>query len=660
MSNFKKLLFIFLIFTIFLPGCSKKASVKVTVIPNNSGEVTGTGEYKVGSKVNLKARPNKNYQFIGWEKNEKIIEKQQKYEFDIKKNENLLAKFEKKKVDIKILSNNLKKGSVDGSGEYLINEEVSIKAKPKNSFEFKGWFDEFDQLISKKSELKVNADSNKKYVAKFKVSKVKVNLKSNIKKAEIYGQGEFIKGSKQTIRANELKGYNFSHWEDKKGNVFIKDNYAMLKVDKDLNLTAVYEKQEEPNYLGLSKSEIKDYLKAIFMEYFHTVEAAHGISYNYYKNASDDLKDSVRKGEYFVSLRPFDEGYYEFHNIDFIKKVEVKNIIKERNKLIIKASLEVPKLKQSKDEYEIKNELISNMPIVNKTFSSFFTYDSIETEKYIKEVHLKKTNDNLKLIYLEKPSDIYSKYKNLYQSIIIKNIESINIYIEDSKFKKTIVNYNGKKYEGKFNYEIFDYKKLFPKINFNFNSGITINLSELYNNIRGEKSNINIADLYLFRGLEFYKENDTSKITFGSNYARGTGASIQSIIGFYDLDKDRYNITNELQGLHLSKNKQFSTKISYSSEAVAVTFNDLLPNKHLVIFNLKLKNRIEVNDYLPEEYTENHTSLYPFPFKYKNINWINKNKLSFDLFSINKNNEVYKKVASYIFDLEKDKLIKND
>lgn len=649
MLSKKKLLLLYIIGLLLLVGCVKIAIVKIEVVPKNSGKIIGVGEYEVGSSVSLQAQPSENYIFIGWEKNNEVIEKNKNYKFIINSDEKLVAKFEKEKIRIEVEVNDPEMGFADGGGEYQIDDEVIFFAEPKEKYNFVGWFNKSDKFLSDQLELKVNADSNKTYFAKFEPIKFKINLKSNIEQAKVYGQGEFIKGKKQFIRAEEIAGYNFLHWEDENGDVFLKEDGKMITVDKDLNLTAIYEKKEEVFYMGFTKDEIEDFLKNIFEEYFASLESTYGGIANIYINADETLHNSFRAGDYFLALRPFQEGYYEFRNIDFVKKVTVNKIIIEGNKLIIKASLEVPQLNQLETQDKMKNEIENQLPIINRTFSSFFGYDSIETEKYMKEVHLKKEKGNLKLIYLEKSTNIYSKFSKLYQSLIVEQIQSINIFIENSVYKKTIVNYNGKLYEGEFNEEIFNYKELFPKIYFKFNNETSINLFELCNNLRNKKLKLNIVNLSLFRGLDFFEENDPNKITFGSSYAVSTGGSINSILGYYDISTNNYFFTEVIRGQGLLENNRFSTSIQYSSDAVAVVFTDLMPRDHLEVFDLELKNRIEINEYLPKKYTEN----YSYLFKYKNIDWTDNHKLIFDLYSVNDKYEADEKISSFVFDLEK-------
>lgn len=652
MLNRKKLIVMFFISLIILSGCSKTATVQVAIVPENSGNVIGIGEYEIGSEVKLIAKPLKDYKFIGWEEEKKIIESDKKYTFFINSDENLVAKFKKESISIETEVNDPKMGSVEGKGEYLIDEEVLLRAEPKENTQFVGWFNVSDELLSGKSDYKVTAGSNKTYFAKFEPITFKIDLKSNLEHAKVYGQGEFIKGQEQFIRAEEMAGYNFLHWEDENGNILIEEDCKMLTVDKNLNLTAIYEKKEEASYIGFTESEIEDFLKRIFGEYFYSTESTYGGTANLYKNAEEALYNSFRKGNYFLALRPFEEGYHEFRNIDFVKKVTADDVIIEGDKLIIKASLEVPQLNQLKTQDKIKNALETHLPIVNETFSSFFSYNSIDTEKFVKEVHLKKEDGNLNLIYLEKPSDIYSKFRNLYQSLIVEQVESINIFIEDSSYKKTIVNYNGKSYEGEFNEEIFNYKELFPKIHFNLNNEISIDFLDLYNNIRNKDSKISIVDLSLFRGLNFFEDNDPNKITFGSTYAVSTGGSVNCILGYYDLSTSKYMLTKEIQEQGLLKNNRFSPKVEYSTDAVAVTFMDLMPREHLNVFDLELKNRTKINEYLPKKYTDNYSNT----FKYKNINWIDDYKLIFDLYTVNDKYQANEKISSFIFDLEKDEL----
>lgn len=172
-----KLFLAYLIVLLLVAGCVKNATVSVDVTPKNSGKIIGEGDYEVGSTVNLRAQPNKSYVFSGWEKNNKIIEDQNKYKFTIESDEVLTAKF-----------------------------------KPK------------------------------KYV---------VTLKSNIVSAKLDGAGEFDYKSMHTINAEDTENFKFIYWEDENGDVFTKKRSEIITVDKNIDLKAIYEKNDQNLYLGL-------------------------------------------------------------------------------------------------------------------------------------------------------------------------------------------------------------------------------------------------------------------------------------------------------------------------------------------------------------------------------------------------------------------------
>lgn len=338
----KKFLIVLILIIIFLTGCVKSYDVSIKVIPQNAGQIQGEGTYDLGEKVNLHAISNKKYNFIGWEKDGDFIKKTKKYNLEIKENIDLIAKFEKKKYNLKIVNNNKNMGKVSGEGKYLINEKVRLLANPKVNYEFIGWFNTKDKLISDQETYEFLIKSNIKYIAKFGKKKFSIKLDKNIDKAEVFGEGQYQKGEKKFIRAKNISGYEFKYWIDKNDNIFSKKDAKMINIKKDLDLKAIYKKKEKPFYLGVSQKEILKILKKAYSTYFYINDHRYTKIYNY--NTSDRLSNSLSQGDYYISLKPLPNDVNIVKHKDFIKDIKINKVSVDNNEIIVNSTLKILKI----------------------------------------------------------------------------------------------------------------------------------------------------------------------------------------------------------------------------------------------------------------------------------------------------------------------------
>lgn len=108
------------------------------------------------------------------------------YEFIVESDKNLVARFKRKTAKIEIEMNDSTMGAVLGNGEYQLDEKVTLTAKPKENYEFVGWFNPNDKKISSQLELEIIVDSNKKILAKFKNDLNRDNISKHIKSISDY------------------------------------------------------------------------------------------------------------------------------------------------------------------------------------------------------------------------------------------------------------------------------------------------------------------------------------------------------------------------------------------------------------------------------------------------------------------------------------------
>lgn len=103
----KILIAILLLYVLFLlTSCLIKPVVlSLSIIPQSSGTVSGTGVYLKGEYVTITADATECFMFIGWydRENDSLVSADREYTFAIQKSQNLVAKFEKAFLEVNFL-----------------------------------------------------------------------------------------------------------------------------------------------------------------------------------------------------------------------------------------------------------------------------------------------------------------------------------------------------------------------------------------------------------------------------------------------------------------------------------------------------------------------------------------------------------------------------
>lgn len=125
--------------------------LKYNLIVSSSSDTKGTvkidsGEGYTNEEITISATPLENYCFKGWYVDDERISLDLQYTFIMPAHDfKIVAKFdEKRKVTLTVDES---KGSISGSGEYIIGDPVTIKCEEKEGGIFKGWYSS-DTLVS--------------------------------------------------------------------------------------------------------------------------------------------------------------------------------------------------------------------------------------------------------------------------------------------------------------------------------------------------------------------------------------------------------------------------------------------------------------------------------------------------------------------------------
>lgn len=204
-----------------------------TVAVNSTyGTVTGAGRYLYNRTTNIEAIDTNledNIVFARWSDgntdNPRVL--------TITGDAEYTAIFEEANTTFTItaVANVAERGTVTGSGEFVLSAKDTLEATANEGYEFVQWN---DGVVANPRVITVGGDAT--YTAQFDSVSYNVTLLADAKMGTVEGAGRYVSGRTATISATCTKaGYHFFNWSD--GNT---DNPRVLTVNEDITLTATF------------------------------------------------------------------------------------------------------------------------------------------------------------------------------------------------------------------------------------------------------------------------------------------------------------------------------------------------------------------------------------------------------------------------------------
>ncbi|MBR1630718.1 MAG: InlB B-repeat-containing protein, partial [Paludibacteraceae bacterium] len=191
------------------------------------GSVSGSGNYRHGEEVVLRAIPAEHYHFVRWSNDStgsRLV-------FAASKADTITAIFAVNKHEVSVGVNNIVYGSVSGQGTYDYGTEITLTATPAEGCHFTRWADGVAT-----AERTVRVDDDLMFYANFAVNQYQATvLSSDESKGQTFGSGIFAHGAEAEFTAVPAKGYHFSGWSNGQT-----DNPVSVVVTSDLTLTATF------------------------------------------------------------------------------------------------------------------------------------------------------------------------------------------------------------------------------------------------------------------------------------------------------------------------------------------------------------------------------------------------------------------------------------
>ena len=205
----------------------------ITVVANDTllGSVTGSGTYPSGTSIDIEARPYSGAVFTSWDDgntdNPRSVTVTQDMTFTA-----IFTAVETYLITVR--PENPLQGSTYGSGQYLLNQEVSIGAVPRPGYYFSGWQD--GDMNNPRT---IIVTGSAEYIASFSQDPVEtytVTVYYDESEGFILGAGTYQAGATASIAAIPADGFYFKKWGD--GTT---DNPKEVLVDHDIVLAAFFE-----------------------------------------------------------------------------------------------------------------------------------------------------------------------------------------------------------------------------------------------------------------------------------------------------------------------------------------------------------------------------------------------------------------------------------
>lgn len=223
-------------------------TVTVTKSDYNAGNVNNYNQTKVavGTDIKLSATTNKGYNFLGWYDNEdNLITSNTEYSFVMeRKNVNFVAKWDF--YTVLTTQNDYYAGRVNYEYEAKISvgEQVTISATTNEGYNFLGWYDKEDNLISNNAEYSFTMlKQNYSFVAKWNYFTVTTN-KQDYYSGSInsYNQKKVSIGEEVSLKATTNDGYNFIGWFNENNTLISPlETYVFTMTTENVNLTAKWD-----------------------------------------------------------------------------------------------------------------------------------------------------------------------------------------------------------------------------------------------------------------------------------------------------------------------------------------------------------------------------------------------------------------------------------
>lgn len=142
-------------------------TVAVTVTPDGSGTINGTGTYLYDYPATLKAIPATGYHFVEWGVGKTPLSTENPITFTVTNHLIMWARFALNEYTIAASPSLAAGGTITGSGNYTHGDSVTLTATPSPGYNFRYWTENGSPIIGEGSSYTFTAERARKLVAIF-------------------------------------------------------------------------------------------------------------------------------------------------------------------------------------------------------------------------------------------------------------------------------------------------------------------------------------------------------------------------------------------------------------------------------------------------------------------------------------------------------------
>ena len=229
----------------------EKVAINTWANPEQGGYVTGGGSYDKNTVVELTASPEKGYRFKAWESAYgSRISTKRKMSVIAEEDTYYIATFEREGYSVTVRPSNEAYGETTGGGKDIASgDSVTIEAKPKDGYTFSGWYED-GYKVSDDRKFKVrDIDRNHEFVAEFRATDHYVNITASPQEGgTVTGGGRYKDNDRVRLVATTNPGYIYKGLSINGTIVTQGQEYSIEHIDRDLSVTAYFEKENTPRY----------------------------------------------------------------------------------------------------------------------------------------------------------------------------------------------------------------------------------------------------------------------------------------------------------------------------------------------------------------------------------------------------------------------------
>ncbi|MFA7074741.1 MAG: InlB B-repeat-containing protein, partial [Endomicrobiaceae bacterium] len=281
-------------------------TVTAVVNPEDSGTITGAGQYEAGQSVTLTVTPSENYNLLNWTKDDQIVSSNPSYTFDMPANNvSLQANLSLSEYSLMLEISPVGAGTVSGTGTYNPGEQIELSATANPGYQFLNWKQEDNILSTNQNFVYTMPAENVSLTAQFTAIEYNLNIIAEPVDGGIFtGQGTYTVNDPVSLNAVPNTGYQFDGWKINDQLISTNPQYTYTMPANNVNITAHFSLQSYSLTLITSPADSGQLSGSgqytMGSEISISVEANPGFEFVNWKNGNTEISTTAE----FVFIMP--------------------------------------------------------------------------------------------------------------------------------------------------------------------------------------------------------------------------------------------------------------------------------------------------------------------------------------------------------------------